>query len=376
MSTFSSGDRRGDAADLTELKDLVLLHAQAQGIPQADCAQLLRSITSDGAGTPTSWVDAWSAAAKRHLAADDHLLACRHYNMARFPFVDGPERAAALRECVTAFQSWATPHRITREEVRVGDGRMPFWLSAPPSARGGSGPALIVVGGIISIKEQWGELLPMARRLGMTVACAELPGVGESSVHYDRNAWRIFPALLDRLAELRGVSEAYVLAMSFGGNLAIRAAADDKRLRGICTVGAPISAFFTDQDWWPQLPGTTLRTLAHLTGHPVDELQERIADWALTDAELSQVDIPVRYVASARDEIIPAADPALVRRRIRDSEVLEHDDVHGSPQHLLETRLWLMKSLLSMRGATVTPAVLGLALNMRMLQNRIRGRRR
>ncbi|WP_058042454.1 alpha/beta fold hydrolase [Streptomyces roseifaciens] len=371
MSTVSGAEHRGDADDLTELKKLVLLHAQAQGIPPADCAQLLWSITSDGAGSAGSWVDVWSSAAKRHLTAGDYLLACRHYNMARFPFVDGPERDAALRECVNAFQRWATTRQITREEVVVGGDRMPFWLSTSP--RGRAAPALIVVGGIVSIKEQWGELLPMARRLGMTVACAELPGVGESNVPYDRNAWRIFPALLDRLAELRGISEAYVLAMSFGGNLAIRAAARDERLRGICTVGAPISKFFTDRQWWSQLPGTTLRTLAHLTGHPVDELQERIADWALTDAELSQVDIPVRYVASRRDEIIPATDPARVRRHIRDGEVLEHDDVHGSPQHLLETRLWLVRSLLSMRGATVVPAVLGLALNLLGLQNRIRG---
>ncbi|AWN27783.1 alpha/beta fold hydrolase [Streptomyces sp. NEAU-S7GS2] len=371
MSPLSGAGRRGDAADLTELKNLVLLHAQAQGIPSADCAQLLWSITSDGAGSAGSWVDVWSSAAKRHLAAGDYLLACRHFNMARFPFVDGPERGTALSECVDAFQNWATTRQITREEVVVGDRHMPFWLSASP--RGRAAPALIVVGGIVSIKEQWGELLPTARRLGMTVACAELPGVGESNVRYDGNAWRIFPALLDRLAELRGTSEAYVLAMSFGGNLAIRAAVHDDRLRGICTVGAPISKFFTDGQWWSQLPGTTLRTLAHLTGHSVDELQDRIADWALTDAELSQVHIPVRYVASRRDEIIPAADPALVRQLIRDSEVLEHDDVHGSPQHLLETRLWLVRSLLSMRGATVVPAALGLALNLLGLRDRIRG---
>ncbi|MFV2117028.1 alpha/beta fold hydrolase [Streptomyces sp. Act-28] len=372
MSMLSGPDRRSDA-DLAELKNLVLLHARAQGIPPDDCAQLLWKITDEGAGKAGSWVDVWTSAARRHLAAEDPLQACRHFNMARFPFVDGPERAAALRECVSAFQQWAAPRGITREEAVLDDGRMPFWLSAPPRASSAPAPALIVVGGIVSIKEQWGELLPLARRLGMTVACAELPGVGESSVRYDRDAWRIFPTLLGRLTELRGVSEAYVLAMSFGGHLALRASGRDKRLRGVCTVGAPVSEFFTDPVWWSRLPGTTLRTLSHLTGHPVDELRDRIADWALTDAELSRVDIPVRYVASRRDEIIPPADPMRVRRRVRDSHVLEHDDVHGSPQHLLQTRLWLVGSLLSMRGATVVPGVLDAALKLLGVRDKLRG---
>jgi hypothetical protein len=39
-----------------------------------------------------------------------------------------------------------------------------------------------------------------------------------------------------------------------------------------------------------------------------------LGDWAIGEAQLASLDIPVCYSASLRDEIIPAADVDLLRR--------------------------------------------------------------
>jgi esterase FrsA len=35
---------------------------------------------------------------------------------------------------------------------------------------------------------------------------------------------------------------------------------------------------------------------------------------------------------------------------VRDVDTLDHDDVHGSPDHFAQTRMWGMLSLYRMRG--------------------------
>ncbi len=60
--------------------------------------------------------------------------------------------------------------------------------------------------------------------------------------------------------------------------------------------------------------------------------------------------VPVRYLASLRDEVVPPDDLALLRAHVRDLVVQENDDVHGSPAHVLESRLWVVESLMRLTG--------------------------
>jgi pimeloyl-ACP methyl ester carboxylesterase len=73
--------------------------------------------------------------------------------------------------------------------------------------------------------------------------------------------------------------------------------------------------------------------------------------WALSEAELRSLDVPVTYVASLRDEIVPLGDAALLRRCVPAAEVVVNDDVHGSPEHLAATRAQLLRSVLRASGA-------------------------
>ncbi|MFI9387664.1 alpha/beta hydrolase [Kutzneria sp. NPDC052558] len=335
--------------DVEELKRYVATHAESLGIPAERYRALFAAIRHDGVG-PGSWTLEWSRAADTLLDAGEPLAASQYYGFARFPFVDGQDRAAALTDCVDALDEWrrAVPG-IERADWKILGGRVGAWTTGLSTTD--PRPLLLILGGIVSLKEQWAPVLLAARDLGLAGVVTEMPGVGENTVRYDEHSWRMLPAVLDALADRAEVARTYVMAISFSGHLALRAAADDHRVRAIITAGAPVRDLFTDRSWQAGLPAVTVDTLAHLVGVPRARLDTALPPFALSDAHLSRVDVPVRYVASSRDEIVPATDLSLLREHIRDLRVLEHDDVHGAPAHAAQTRDWMVRSLVELRSA-------------------------
>ncbi|TCO62328.1 alpha/beta hydrolase [Actinocrispum wychmicini] len=329
--------------DVDELKRFVVVHARAQNILGYE--DVLRRITNDDEDAPGSWAREWSQSAAELAERGRLLEATRHYNLARFPYVDGPARHNALADCVSTFDQWRQDDPdIQRLEVDLTTGRVRCWatglsLAAPK-------PLLVIMGGLVSIKEQWAPVLRQVRRLGMAGVVTEMPGVGENELRYDRDSWQMLSRVLDAVGNQADVTRTYTLAMSFSGHMALRCAVSDNRIKGIVMAGAPVAEFFTDTAWQRDLPRVTVDTLAHMSGTKLKDMR----DWALTQAELSSLDIPVACVVSRRDEIIPAGDVERIRQWVRRVEFLDHDDVHGSPGHVVETRLWSIASLLRMRG--------------------------
>jgi pimeloyl-ACP methyl ester carboxylesterase len=332
--------------DVAELKQFVVAHARTQQV--AGYEEVLGRIRTDAEGDG-SWSAEWCRSAKQFEQSGQLLEACRHYTLARFPFVDGLSRQYALDQAVHTFDRWRrTDKSIQRLDLDLPGGRVGCWATG--LSAGGKLPLLVLTGGIVSVKEQWASRLAAFRRLGVAAVVTEMPGVGENTMPYTKDNWMMLSQLLDRLSDQADVTNSYALALSFSGHLALRCAVDDKRIRAVLTAGAPISTFFTDRDWQSRLPKVTVDTLAHLMNRkPADALAE-LRGWALTREQLAALDIPVRYVACDRDEIIPQADVALLREHVRDVEVLRLDDVHGAPGHPAESQLWLVRSLLRARG--------------------------
>jgi esterase FrsA len=348
-----------------ELKQYVAVHAEGQQLPGYD--RLLDRISTDGEG-PGSWTGEWCAEGDRLARRGRHLEASRYYLMARFPYVDGAARQEADEKSRTAFEQWSAGRDIHRLDVDIDGRQVGCWQMGLTAA--GRRPLLVVMGGFLTVKEQWAPALPVFARLGMAAIVTEMPGVGENEVRYDGDSWRFLSGLLDAVADRADVARTYALALSFSGHLALRCAMDDARIRGVITVGAPISEFFTDAAWQKELPGITVDTLTHLTGVDVAELRDR----ALPAERLAALDIPVAYVASRRDEIIPAGDLKMLREHVRDLRVLEHDDVHGSPTHVTENKLWLTLSLLRMQGVRdMRTVVVGLMWNAARARSRLTG---
>jgi len=354
--------------DVAELKRYAEVHARAQHI--GDYRDVLERIDSDKPGGDGSWVREWGRSADALRERGEPLAAVRHDTMARFPYVDSAARREAQDRCVATFERWGRGHGIEPLELALPGGRLRCWT------HGLSGrhrrPLLLVCGGIVSTKEQWAPALPGLGRLGFAGVVAELPGVGENALRYHEDSWRFIPAILDALAGRADTDHAYALAISFSGHAALRAAVADTRIRGVVTVGAPVSDFFTDPHWQGGLPRLTVDTLAHLTGVPAADVFSTVKSWALRPAELAALDIPVAYCASRRDEIIPPGEPATLARHVRRLWLTAHDDVHGSPRHVAQTRLWGARSLLKMRGGAPVPrAVLGAAMTLLRARDRL-----
>lgn len=338
--------------DLDELKEFARLHAKGQGMKARRLERILARIRNDEPGAPDSWARVWSAEAQAAAGRGKPVQACQYYALARFPHHGDEVRIAAQRGVVESFDAWrgSRGRGIEKLEFRTATGTFAAWaagLDAPKPL-----PLLVVMGGIVSVKEQWAQLLPRFAKLGFATVVAEMPGVGENTLPYGPDSWRLLGFLLDQLegrAQERNVS---LLTLSFSGHMALRAAGNDERIGRILTVGAPITRFFTDENWWPGVPQITKDTLVALTGQPSEAaLVEAFRHgWALTPEELRAVRIPVRYVVSARDEIIPGGERAFLAEHLADVEFAEFDDVHGSPAHLGELRLWLLLQLLRTNG--------------------------
>jgi pimeloyl-ACP methyl ester carboxylesterase len=260
-------------------------------------------------------------------------------------------------------------------ELNLPQGRIRCWASGLSTRE--RKPLLILMGGIVTVKEQWAPTLVKLGRLGMAGIVTELPGVGENEQRYTAGSHRMVTDLLDALADRADVSQTYAIAMSFSGHLALRCAVDDQRLRGVITTGAPIREFFTDTTWQRGVPRITIDTLAHLIGVESGSVEGNLTDWALTDDHLAALGIPVAYMASLRDEIIPPGEVALLRNHLSDLDIREYDDVHGAPRHTAETQLWSISALLRARGVhNPQSALLGLMLGAMKLRRQVGARNR
>ncbi|MCK1822840.1 esterase FrsA [Streptomyces sp. XM83C] len=334
---------------LDELKEFARLHARGQGLTAEHTDAVLRRITNDTPGDPASWAAVWTAEGRAAADRGDLLDACRHYALARFPHPHDDDRRLAQQLGVTTFDTWRRDAGTGIERLTLTDpDGAPYACWAAGLDR--DKPLLVVCGGIVSVKEQWAPLLPLLRKLGFAAVVTELPGVGEHDAPYRPGSWRTLSDLLDRLATRADVSDTSFLALSFSGHLALRTAAEDPRVRRVLTVGAPVADFFTDTQWWPRVPRITVDTLTRLTGSADEtELRALLPEFALGQDLLAGLDLPVRYVASARDEIIPPREQALLRRALPDVKFKVFDDVHGSPAHLGAMRRWLFTQLLLLR---------------------------
>jgi hypothetical protein len=354
--------------DVAQLKQYVVVHARGQKI--ANYGEILDRISGDHATGAGSWVAEWTAVAERLEERGRLLEASRHYAMARFPFPDGPARREAQDRCVYAFDRWRMAQTgIERLDVDLPEGRVRCWAAGLDQTN--PRPLLLVMGGIVTVKEQWGSMLGRIAGMGMAGIVTEMPNVGQNSIRYGSTSWRMLSGVLDAVSDRADVAHTYAMTLSFSGHMALRCAVDDSRIRAVITAGAPVSDFFTDTTWQRHVPLITSRTVAHMMEVDAASVFENLPDLALTAAQLSGPAIPVRYVASQRDEIIPATDWRRLREHISDCEVLEIDDVHGAPGHVLESRLWCLRSLLRIRDVH-SPVSGGVDLLCRLLQGRRR----
>jgi esterase FrsA len=359
--------------NVEELKQFAVSHARAQRVPQERTAAVLARIEHDGEG-PGSWTAEWSAAAAESERGGRLQEACSLSYIARFPFVDGPGREAALTHSQETFARWIRESGAPLEhlDLELPEGRVQCYTNGLPIR--GDRPCVILMGGIVSTKEQYAPILLRLAKLGLTGIATEMPGTGSNTVPYGPDSWRMLSGVIDAVEDRVGRSRIYAMALSFSGHMALRCALEDPRISGVVTMSTPVSHFYTDPEWQRALPAVTVDTLAHMAGTSSDKVGHHMRDWGLTEPQLQALEAPVAYVSSRRDEIIPVAETDLLRRTVRRLTVLDIDDVHASPAFLDMSGPWLTLSLLRMHGTHLPQrAALRSVVSLAGLRHRLAG---
>lgn len=327
---------------LEELKDLVVLHAHAQGMDINNCSRILSSIEhlEDDVKKENSWCQQWVNHGDQLSIENKSEQAFQCYNLARFPFISTNAQQVAYKKCVDTFNHWVLGAHADIQSLSADfdNVSVPFYFRPGPSL---DAPLLLVMGGIVSIKEQWYQFLAVAKRLGLAVAVCEMPGVGENPLVYKQGSYRFIGSLIDSLEGKANINNVHMVGFSFSGHMALKLSQEDKRIKAITTSGAPAYHFFTDKIWWDVVPLTTKRTLAHICNVAEENLFDVMQGFALDSNLLKKVDIPVYYVRSLRDEIIPAEEKTFLLSSLKNIHFRENDDVHGSPHHMQELRKYV-----------------------------------
>lgn len=363
MSTFPRFDPMDPA--LPEARGFVKLHAKHMGFDERCIAKLFDRITTLKGEGPSSWVSVFSAEALDARVSGKPIKAANLFNLARFPVANSPAKVNAQRAAAQVFGEHI--ERIGKGERRLVDidgHQVPVLFRAGRSPKAG---LLILMGGIVSLKEQWGAFLNLGHKLGCAVVIADFAGVGCNSLPYNRSASRIYGAIMDSVADVCDVCQTMVIAPSFGGHLAMLHASVDQRIRQIITIGAPIQAFFEraaerDVD---DIPLVTRIALAHAMGIDVQDLPEHLPALSIQPEELIRLQTPVLYIAAERDEIIPAAEWQKVAPRAPHFRLHSFDDVHGAPNNMHTMRLIILAMLLRHSGHALASRLLQFFLRLR-----------
>lgn len=358
--------------DLTELKDLIRLHVATQPVDTAEFLATVDCISDDGGAGPGSWVGEWSRLGERLLSRGALAAAIQAFNFARFPFVNGTHRRVAFERCLELFERFRLECCSTARRVELEHrGRVvPFYVSGTP---GPESPLVIVMGGIVSLKEQWYRTLVDGPKLGFAVAVADFPGVGENELPFEPDSYQYLNALLDFFASAEREFRAIVVGISFSGHLALRQAARDRRIRGVIVSGTPLKYFFQSAEWLGQVPRTTLDTLAHVSKVAPDRLRNELSDYVCPESELARLTMPVSAVVSLRDEIIPPEDARYLERHVPHLTALHVDDVHGGPHYIGAIRRFIAYNLVRMGfpQRRVLAGVLWLLMCLALVRSRL-----
>ncbi|GAB7272520.1 hypothetical protein DZS_39160 [Dickeya ananatis] len=210
---------------LDELKNFVLLHSYVLNVG-AETRAILPDIHHLGDDAPHSWSQMFYHQAQQHEKQGEWLKACSLYNLARFPYPETPLQHECNQHCQRLFhQQYIESGVVTR--VSLSQGRQVCYVR-----KKNTNNVIIINGGIISLKEQWVNLVGLFERFDVTVVLTEMPGVGENQLPYNEQSFRMYSDVLDYLAQDRADIRCHIFGLSFSGFIAYKKQPDRQSYRG------------------------------------------------------------------------------------------------------------------------------------------------
>lgn len=266
-----------------------------------------------------TWADAWERSAEVYVRAADvaaedghELTAAQHrrraaltLQFAQFVLNDDPPRRAALHARQCALYASAAGNLVPPAVPylrQVGDAVVQGYVRLPPSPR--PCPAVLLVPGLESTKEQFSTYEPYFLARGVATISVEGPGQGEAATahRFDLATW--LRAFADAVTfardhvDLDGERLA-VVGTSFGGLLALRAAADTPELACVVDIAGP-HTLLPLEDLQPVLQEGFM---ALVDAPDLATAAQRLANVTLTGV-LDVIDVPTLIVHGDADRII------------------------------------------------------------------------
>ncbi|MCR6108468.1 alpha/beta hydrolase [Salipaludibacillus agaradhaerens] len=345
--------------NIEELKQYARLHVRTHSFTNIDPLDIINNIHLPPSEVPTkgAWDQQWVIAAEKCLKEGAMEDAIQCFNFARFPYPHTEQQKAASKELSVVFERTYAKDNIRKQTFNMNGKPFCVYTSNLHLHQ----PCLLVIGGIVSVKEQWKVFLKVGKKLGFSVIIMECPGVGENRTVYNTTSHRMLGQVLDELSPVANVNQTYIVGMSFGGHLAIKQALEDTRVKGITTVGAPLHYFFKDFSEI-HVPFITQLTLSHVMEKNLEDVSPTLTSYAISPEELRDLHIPLTYIFSGRDEIIPTNDKEFLLENGQNMTFYEFDDVHGSPNHLDLIQKIVPLSMLKQSSSKKIAIRLGLAL--------------
>jgi 2,6-dihydroxypseudooxynicotine hydrolase len=303
----------------------------ADGIPYPDYVAAMEAV----AGGRT-WFDHWDERASVYEDAGERALEAGHTGSAgdwlwlaslsahygQYMWFHEPERREAGQRRKTDLYNRAAPYLDPPgERVELGfDGvTLPGFLRLPPGADDEPAPAVMLIGGLESTKEESFLFENLCLERGIATFAFDGPGQGE--MFFERKLApdfeRYTSAVLDALSERPELDSDRigVLGRSLGGYYAVRSAACDPRIRACVAWGVAY-----DMSEYDRLPEHTRHALLYVSGYSDDpDAGRRYAEDALNLADVIGNEIcPVYAQHGARDRLFSMRQVKLLREGLRD----------------------------------------------------------
>ena len=257
-------------------------------------------------------------------AAQAWLRAALCWHFGKFLFTDdmAQQRAASDRavDCFTRGMAGLEPPAV-RVEIPYGRHHLAGLLRLPPGT--GRPPAVILVPGLDSTKEEVQWTADHFLRRGLATLAVDGPGQGESEYElpiepaYERAA----TAVVDWMVADGRIDESRIglFGVSLGGYYALRAAAREPRLRAAVGLAGP----FDFGACWDRLPGLTKNAFRRRSGAASeDDARERAG--RLNLSLVAETLCPTLVVHGKLDRIIPYEEAERIAR-IRGVELVTYE---------------------------------------------------
>jgi 2,6-dihydroxypseudooxynicotine hydrolase len=266
------------------------------------------------------------------------------WHWGKFVFVDHPdEQRAAHDRAVACYRNAAAaltpPAELTH--IPYAGTSLPAYLRlpVPVPAPVTKTPAVIMVPGLDSTKEELQATAEYFLARGLATIAIDGPGQGESEYELaiEPAYEKVASAAVDYLSKRDEIdaSKIGLFGVSLGGYYAGRAAAYEPRLKAVVALAGP---YRFDLDW-DELPAQTRDTFAVRSGATSEADARAKAERLTLEDAAARITMPLLVVGGGRDRIVPAYHQERLAKEAPSAELLLYPDgSHGVTNRAYESR--------------------------------------